>query len=78
MKLKFTKVHINAVCISTMLLVVIMTALVVEALTEAIGCALGEIILVSVGGMVFALKAFSADDDTGFENGEPPTNSPAA
>ena len=61
--MRTTRLHVNAITIASLLFLVIVVALMVEAYTNAIGCALGEIVLVSVGGMVFALKAFSSDDE---------------
>ena len=58
----FTKVHINALIAIATLAVIVVVTLLVESANQVVGCALGEVVLVCVGGIVWCAKAFAGND----------------
>ena len=66
--MSFTKVHINALIVIALLAVVGIATLVIEAVSGVVGCALGEILLIAIGGIVWCAKSFAAQGGAG--NGE--------
>ena len=72
--MRFTKVHVNALVVIILLAVVAGGVLLTEAWHGVIGCALGEILLTIVIGMVWCAKSFSAQPENGGlpdANGDP-------
>ena len=62
---KITTIHINALVAILLLTAIAITVLVVEAANQVVGCALGEVMLVCIGGIVWCAKAFAAQGGAG-------------
>ena len=59
--MKFTIIHVNALIAIGVLAAIVVVTLLVEAANQVVGCALGEVVLVCVGGIVWCAKAFAGD-----------------
>ena len=57
--MRITRLHINAIIVILCLAVITIAILVVEAITKVIACALGEVLILTIGGMVWCAKAFA-------------------
>ena len=57
--MKFTIIHVNALIAIAVLAAIVVVTLLVEAANQVVGCALGEVVLVCVGGIVWCAKAFA-------------------